>query len=224
VRPTLLKPCWSLLDVEDHKFHRQSDFGWRGREVRENRGGVHPDECLKIDHVARRERLSSGVRGGARDRHGGDADGTRHHLATLLSRWQREQQGAATPAPDTLIFPSTSGGPVDPDNLRHRVWAPALAKAKLRHVRIHSLRHTFASMLIAQGENVKYISSRLGHASVQITLDRYGHLFPDEKRGAAARLEAQLRGAAPSSNHPAEQAETPEIDREQQGTPALRSA
>jgi integrase len=53
-------------------------------------------------------------------------------------------------------------------------------------------------MLIAQGENVKYISSQLGHTSVQITIDRYGHLFPDEKRGAAARLEAQLayaRGA-----------------------------
>jgi len=99
------------------------------------------------------------------------------------------------------------GAPLDPDNLRHRVWAPALAKAELRHVRIHSLRHTFASMLIAQGENPKYISTQLGHASVQITLDRYGHLFPDERRGAAGRFEAQLAAARPSSIHPAEGAE-----------------
>jgi hypothetical protein len=68
-------------------------------------------------------------------------------------------------------------------------------------VRIHSLRHTYASMLIAQGENVKYISSQLGHASVQITIDRYGHLFPDEKRTAAARLEQQLASAAPSKRN-----------------------
>jgi Phage integrase family len=89
------------------------------------------------------------------------------------------------------------------------VWGPALAKAGLRHVRIYSLRHTFASMLISQGENIKYISTQLGHASVQITLDRYGHLFPDEKRTAASRLEAQLAAAVPSSGYPAEPAGTP---------------
>ena len=47
-------------------------------------------------------------------------------------------------------------------------------------------------MLIANGENPKYISSQLGHASVQITFDRYGHLFPDAKREAAHRFEARI--------------------------------
>jgi integrase len=129
-------------------------------------------------------------------------------LLGALRAWQRAQHGETAPAADALVFPSATGAPLDPDNLRHRVWAPALAKAELRHVRIHSLRHTFASMLIAQGENPKYISAQLGHASVQITLDRYGHLFPDERRGAAARFEAQLEAARPSSIHPAEGAET----------------
>jgi hypothetical protein len=64
-------------------------------------------------------------------------------------------------------------------------------------------------MLIRQGENIKYISSQLGHASVQITLDRYGHLFPNEKRTAAARFEAQL--AAASSGHPASPAKPAEM-------------
>jgi integrase len=118
-------------------------------------------------------------------------------LLSVLDGIRLARFGAEPAPPEALIFPSATSGPLDPDNLRHRVWAPALAKAKLRHVRIHSLRHTYASMLIAQGENIKYISSQLGHASVQITIDRYGHLFPDEKRTAAARLEAQLASAAP---------------------------
>src|SRR4030095_6690167 len=106
--------------------------------------------------------------------------------------------------PESVLFAAPGGGPLDLDVLRRSVWGPALAKAGLRHVRIYSLRHTFASMLIRQGENIKYISSQLGHASVQITLDRHGHLFPNEKRGAAMRFEAQLAAARPSSNHPAE--------------------
>ncbi len=69
----------------------------------------------------------------------------------------------------THLFPSTTSEPIDPNHLRHRVWA--LAKA-VRHVRIHSLRHTFASTLITQGENVKYSSPQLGYAAVTITLDR----------------------------------------------------
>jgi hypothetical protein len=71
---------------------------------------------------------------------------------------------------------------------------------------MHSLRHTFASLLIAQGENPKYISEQMGHASINITMDRYGHLFPSTKRQAPARLEAQLAAAREQANagdHPA---------------------
>jgi hypothetical protein len=60
-------------------------------------------------------------------------------------------------------------------------------------------------VLIANGENIKYISSQLGHASVQITVDRYGHLFPDARRAAAGRFEERLA----SSKNPADQSETP---------------
>ena len=51
---------------------------------------------------------------------------------------------------------------------------------KLRHVSFHSLRHTNASIRIHAGQNIKYMSSQLGHASVKITLDTYGHLFNDQ--------------------------------------------
>lgn len=96
------------------------------------------------------------------------------------------------PAAEAPIFTTAEGALIDPDNLRQRVWAPALRVAELRHVRIHSLRHFYASALIAQGESIKYVSSQLGHASAQITIDRYGHLFPNEKRTSADRLEAML--------------------------------
>ncbi len=113
-------------------------------------------------------------------------------LLAVLSGLRRSRYAEHPAPPDDLVFVTAEETAVDPDNLRHRVWAPALAKAELRHVRIHSLRHFYASALIQSGENIKYISAQLGHASVQITLDRYGHLFPNEKRTAAARLEARL--------------------------------
>jgi hypothetical protein len=114
-----------------------------------------------------------------------------------LRALERQRFGEVNAPADGAVFVSGEGAVIDPDNLRNRVWLPALAKARLRHVRIHSLRHTYTSLLIAQGENIKYISSQLGHAGVQITLDRYGHLFPAEKQQAPARLEAQLAAARP---------------------------
>jgi len=93
-----------------------------------------------------------------------------------------------------LIFRTDSGRPIEPDNLVKRQFLPALKRAGLKKIRFHDLRHTHASLLIAQGESVKYIQDQLGHASVQTTLDRYGHLFPEDRKRAAIRLERTLFG------------------------------
>jgi integrase len=95
-------------------------------------------------------------------------------------------------SPDALAFPAKRGKPFDPDNLVKRKFQPTLVRAGLRQVRFHDLRHTYASLLINNGENIKYISEQMGHASVQITLDRYGHLFPNVRRDAVMRLEKSL--------------------------------
>lgn len=79
-----------------------------------------------------------------------------------------------------LMFPSAEGNITDHDNARNRHFDAALRKAKLRHVSFHSLRHTNASLRILAGQNIKYTSTQLGHASVKITLDTYGHLFDDQ--------------------------------------------
>ncbi len=119
-------------------------------------------------------------------------------LLTVLQGVGRARYGDAAPPRAALIFPSSAGGPLDANAVR-RVWLPALAAAGVRHLRIHSLRHFYASAQIALGTNIKYISTQLGHASVMITVDRYGHLFPDEHRVAARRLEAMLSGIHPAN-------------------------
>ena len=83
---------------------------------------------------------------------------------------------------------------MDDRHISQRVFAPALKKAGLRTIRFHDLRHTAASLLIAQGENPKYIQKQMRHASIQVTFDRYGHLFPDTNRAVGRRLDQVLFG------------------------------
>ena len=65
---------------------------------------------------------------------------------------------------------------------------PALKRAGLPKIRFHDLRHTYASLLIAQGEHPKYIQVQMGHSSINVTMDIYGHLMDTTNRGAANRL------------------------------------
>jgi integrase len=103
-------------------------------------------------------------------------------LRTMLNR---HLQGVPAD-PGALVFTAPGGGPLRLTNFRRRVWVPALRAAKLsERVRIHDLRHKCASLLIAQGEHPKAIQEQLGHSSIQVTIDRYGHLFPDQ--GAPGR-------------------------------------
>jgi integrase len=87
------------------------------------------------------------------------------------------------------VFRSPDGGPVDGDNFRRRVFIKAVEKAGLRHVRFHDLRHTFASLLIQDGQSLAYVRDQLGHSSIQITADIYGHLVPGANRSAVDRLD-----------------------------------
>lgn len=91
-----------------------------------------------------------------------------------------------------LVFPNEVGKPMDGQNLSHRIFLPALKRAGLRQVRFHDLRHSYASALISAGENVKWIQKQLGHSSIQVTMDIYGHLLPEVERDASRRLETAL--------------------------------
>jgi integrase len=69
-------------------------------------------------------------------------------------------------------------------------------------LRFHDLRHTHAALLIAAGEHPKLIQSRLGHGSIQVTFDTYGHLFEGLDQAAADRLDTIARGASASVLRP----------------------
>jgi len=79
-------------------------------------------------------------------------------------------------------------------NFSSRDWARVLRRSKLQRIRFHDLRHTYASLLIAQGAHPKYIQVQLGHASIQTTLDRYGHLMPEMHEAEARKLDRLVFG------------------------------
>ncbi|WP_345114464.1 tyrosine-type recombinase/integrase [Streptomyces drozdowiczii] len=82
---------------------------------------------------------------------------------------------------EQLLFTAPQGGPLRARNFRQRFFAPAVAKAGLGHLKVtpHKLRHTAASLAIASGADVNVVQTMLGHKSATLTLDTYGHLFPD---------------------------------------------
>ena len=82
------------------------------------------------------------------------------------------------------MFPDEVGGVLNPMAL-NRALDRAAKKAGLEHVTPHDLRHFHASVLLQNGQNPVLVSKRLGHSSVSMTLDIYGHLLPGWQREAA---------------------------------------
>ena len=105
-----------------------------------------------------------------------------------------------TSVADELVFPSGAGTPLNGSNVYSRYFLPAIEKAGLRHFRIHDLRHTYASLLIQAGASLAYVRDQLGHSSIQVTVDLYGHLVPSANVGWVDGLD---------SAEPVEQSATP---------------
>ena len=103
-------------------------------------------------------------------------------LARHLGAWPTERDG--------FVFEAPEGGPLRRTNFRRRSWLPAVRASVGEPLRFHDMRHSHAAMLIAEGEHPKVIQARLGHSSIQVTLDTYGHLFEGLDEAAADRLDA----------------------------------
>ena len=90
------------------------------------------------------------------------------------------------------MFCNEEGRPIWKSDFERRVFHKALAKAGLRRIRFHDLRHTFASRLLQNGESIVYVKDQLGHHSIKITVDVYGHLVPGANKAAVDRLDQAL--------------------------------
>jgi integrase len=121
----------------------------------------------------------------------------RGHLRALAIASRRSD-------PDALVFGDDAGTPFDYDRMIARArsaWAATAVGAFMRGaspavplepIGLHAARHTAASVMIAAGVNVKALSEFLGHASITITLDRYGHLMPGNETEAVGLVDAYL--------------------------------
>ncbi|BFU47418.1 hypothetical protein KRMM14A1004_56550 [Krasilnikovia sp. MM14-A1004] len=91
------------------------------------------------------------------------------------------------------MFTTRAGTPIHPRN-DYRSFRELIRQAGLRQVRIHDLRHTAASVLIAQGVPARVVMEILGHSQISVTLNTYGHVAPEVSREAADRVNAALWG------------------------------
>lgn len=108
-------------------------------------------------------------------------------LRKLLTQRKREALKAVEGEEIAWIF-HQNGSPISQNSVRN-VFKRILKKAGMRQIRIHDIRHTFASLLLTNGETPVYVKEQMGHSSIQITVDIYGHLIPSSNRQAVNRLD-----------------------------------
>lgn len=94
---------------------------------------------------------------------------------------------------DEYVFPSPSGGPISPDSVNNMLKR-VLKRAGIPRVRFHDLRHTFATLALQNGVDIKTVSGMLGHFSAGFTLDTYAHVTTAAQKEAARTMESVLAG------------------------------
>jgi integrase len=116
-------------------------------------------------------------------------------LIETLQRWNDEQRGRYKDAMPEWVFTSTTGTRIDMKNIYHRVYIKSLTRAGIACRRLHDLRHTFATILIMNGESMAYVRDQLGHKNISMTVNTYTHWIPGSNRKA-------MNGLPTTSTHP----------------------
>lgn len=115
-------------------------------------------------------------------------------LPTFLLKELKVWRLACPNSPYDLIFPNLDGQPMSHSNLMQRGFFPALQRAGIRRIRFHDLRHTFASLMISNGEDIVRVSRPMGHATASFTLNVYSHMLPREHDESGDRLASLVFG------------------------------
>ena len=98
------------------------------------------------------------------------------------------QSFGSTPTDEDSVFCQIDGKPFLPDSITH-TWMKLARRSGLKGVRLHDTQHTHASIMLKQGIHPKIVQERLGHSSIQITLDTYSHVAPGLQQAAAENFD-----------------------------------
>jgi integrase len=115
--------------------------------------------------------------------------------ATVMAQLRQHYLRSPFKAKRNYVFCTERGTALSDSNMRQRILAPALKAAGLPNVGHHCFRHSYISNALAAGTPIGYVSRIVGHASIAITMDRYGHIAPDSLDAEGARIdEFMFRG------------------------------
>ena len=113
-------------------------------------------------------------------------------LRSLQATREKEAKLMRLKEPHELVFYRGAGHIIEQNYIR-RVFKRILKKAELREIKTHSLRHTFASLLLSEGESPVYVKEQLGHSSIKTTVDIYGHWIQTKSQAGVNKLDAPNR-------------------------------
>jgi integrase len=116
------------------------------------------------------------------------SDAVIHELRTLERRRRETYLKEGKNQIPNWVFCNDVGNPQDMYNLKRRHFKRSLRESGLREIRFHDLRHTYATLLIQQGESLAYVKDQLGHSSIKMTVDTYTHWIPGSNRKAVNQL------------------------------------
>jgi integrase len=114
-----------------------------------------------------------------------------HRRQQAAERLRLGERWPAAPLGADLVFRTGRGNAIDPSGF-WKALSEATEGAGLGHWHPHELRHSAATLLLAQGVPLKLISETLGHSSIVVTADVYGHLLDDARAAAAAAMDRAL--------------------------------
>ena len=117
-------------------------------------------------------------------------------VLAVLEEYRDKQEGlhllSGNPlTDDSLVFCHEDGNSLLPDTITH-AWIKLVRKTGLKNIRLHDARHSHASLMLKLGIHPKVVQERLGHSSIQVTLDTYSHLAPGLQEAAAEKFDQML--------------------------------
>jgi len=147
------------------------DIGWHGQFIHVQRSFRNGRTTRTKNKKSRRVDMSDQLHG---------------EFKALFTVCKKQALRSGVGMIDTIFH--TNGYPTSQNTVRN-IWKRMLTKTGLRNMRFHDIRHTFASLLLSKGESPVYVKEQLGHSSIQMTVDIYGHLIPNSNRDAVNSLD-----------------------------------